>query len=383
MKVLHLLSDWKWTGSSEPVVSLCEALAVEGLDVTIAYRKTPAHRDNENSVGNEVKKRGIPYFEGFRLNRYFSLRDWLYDIINIKRYVENEGVDIVHTNLSHDHFLALLSLQFCKKRPLIIRTDHKRDGIPKAPFMKWALFKTDFLMAYSRKIIDHDIRTFRYPGERTCIIPPGVKLFNGELENIRHIFPIDDSDTIIGVVGRLKKERGYDTIFKAFKLVRDRMGKVKLLVLGRGSPQDESIVHTSIADLGIGNDVILAGYRPGDYFSIISAFDIFVMMRAGTDGTARALREVMSMGVPPVVSDLGMLPELVDDGINGFVVKPQEDVLAEKIIELLLDKEKRQIFGKNAKETAQSKWSYKNQAVTLMNLYKKLLKHPRRKLRGI
>jgi glycosyltransferase involved in cell wall biosynthesis len=63
----------------------------------------------------------------------------------------------------------------------------------------------------------------------------------------------------------------------------------------------------------------------------------------------------------------------VDDGINGFVVKPQEDVLAEKIVDLLLDKEKRQIFGKNAKETAQSKWSYKNQAVILMNIYKEFL----------
>jgi glycosyltransferase involved in cell wall biosynthesis len=371
MKVLHLLSDWKWTGSSEPVVSLCEALAAEGVDVTIAYRKTPAHRDRENTVEKEVKQRGIQHFEGFRLNRYFSLKDWLYDIIYIKRYVENEGVDIVHTNLAHDHFLALLSLQFCKKRPLIIRTDHKRDGIPAAPFMKWALSQTDSLVAYSRKIIDHDIRTFRYPVEKTCIIPPGVKLFEGEIEDKRHVFHMNDR--IIGVVGRLKKERGYDIIFKAFKQVKGRIDNVKLLVLGRGSPQDELIVHNSIADLGIENDVILSGYRSDDYFSMISAFDVFVMMRAGTDGTARALREVMSMGVPPVVSDLGMLPELVDDGINGFVVKPQENVLAEKIIELLLDEEKRQTFGKNAKETAQSKWSYKNQALTLMNFYKELL----------
>ena len=157
---------------------------------------------------------------------------------------------------------------------------------------------------------------------------------------------IDDNDKVIGVVGRLKKERGYDTIFKAFKRVRDRIVNVRLLVLGRGSPQDESIVHNLIEDLGIGNDVILAGYRSDDYFSLISSFDVFVMMRAGTDGTARALREVMSMGVPSVVSDLGMLPELVDDGINGFVVKPQEHILAENIIELLLDEEKRQIFGK-------------------------------------
>jgi glycosyltransferase involved in cell wall biosynthesis len=341
MKVLHLLSDWKWTGSSEPVVSLCEALTKEGTDVTIAYRKTPAHRDRENSVEKEVKKRGIHHYEGFRLNRYFSITDWFYDIEHIKTYVKTEGVDIVHTNLAHDHFLTLLSLKFCNERPLIVRTDHKRDGIPATPFMKWALFETDSLVAYSRRIIDHDIRTFQYPVGKTCIIPPGIKLFEGEIEDKRHDLHVDVNDKIIGVVGRLKKERGYETIFKAFKVVRDRIGKVKLLVLGRGSPEDELIVHNSIADLGIENDVILAGYRPDDYFSMISAFDVFVMMRAGTDGTARALREVMSMGVPPVVSDLGMLSELVDDGINGFVVRPQEQILAEKMIDLLLDEEKR------------------------------------------
>ena len=52
---------------------------------------------------------------------------------------------------------------------------------------------------------------------------------------------------------------------------------------------------------------------------MIATFDLFVMMRAGSDGTARALREVMAMGKPAIVSDRGMLPELVRDGYNGYV----------------------------------------------------------------
>jgi glycosyltransferase involved in cell wall biosynthesis len=373
MKVLHLLSDWKWTGSSEPVVSLCEALMKEGVDVTIAYRKTPNPNFPENTVEKEVKQRGLSCFEGFRLNRYFSLKDWLYDIKFIKRYVEQEGIDIVHTNLDHDHFLTLLSLRFSKRRPLIVRTDHKRDGIPARPFMKWALSGTDGLVAYSKKNIDHDIKTFQYPVEKTCVIPPGVKSYKGEIEDARHVFHIDEDERIIGVVGRLKKDRGYDIILKAFKMVKGRMDKVKLLVLGRGGSRDNIVINGLIKELGIENDVILAGYRAGDYFSMISAFDIFVMMRAGTDGTARALREVMSMGIPPIVSDLGMLSEFVDDGVNGFVVKPEEDVLAEKIIELLANKEKRQCFGITAEETAQTRWSYKKQASTLIHFYEKIL----------
>ncbi len=121
------------------------------------------------------------------------------------------------------------------------------------------------------------------------------------------------SDRVIGVIGRLKKDRGYDVILKAFRKVRDQMEHVKLVIVGRSSQIEESIKKPLI-DLGLEQDVILAGYRIEDYFSVIAAFDIFVMMRAGSDGTARALREVLGMGKPAIVSTQGMLPELVTTG---------------------------------------------------------------------
>ena len=124
MRVLHLFSDWKWTGPAEPVVSLCEALKSQELALTLAYRKTPIEFP-ERTVGKEVMRRSIPSYDGFRLNRYFSLRDWVFDVKKIRRFVDDEGVDIVHTHLSHDHATAVASLFFSKKRPLVVRTDHK------------------------------------------------------------------------------------------------------------------------------------------------------------------------------------------------------------------------------------------------------------------
>ncbi|HVN71800.1 MAG TPA: glycosyltransferase, partial [Desulfomonilia bacterium] len=327
----------------------------------------------EKTVANEVIKRGIKHYDGFRLNRYFSLKDWLYDLKYIRCYVEKEGIDIIHTNLAHDHFLALLAMKFSRKKPLIVRTDHKRDGIPRSPFMRWALSGTDSLVAYSKKIIDHDVAIFGYPVERTCIIPPGLKPFDKEKHDVRKGLGLDGDVRIIGVVGRLKRDRGYEVILKAFKLVKGRLGNVKLLVMGRGGSQDNRVINTMIGELAVEDDVILAGYRSDDYFSMIGAFDVYVMMRAGTDGTARALREVMSMGIPPVVSDLGMLPELVDDGVNGYVVSLDENMLADRLTELLADGEKRLAFGKKAKEKALSCWSYKRQAVILKQFYEELL----------
>ncbi|OPX99183.1 MAG: Spore coat protein SA [Syntrophorhabdus sp. PtaB.Bin006] len=371
LKVLHLFSDWKWTGPAEPVLSLCEALADKGVDVTVAFRKAPPDF-LERTVEKEAKARGIACYEGFRLNRYFSPRDWLFDQQAIRSYAEQHSIDIVHTNLSHDHFTALLSLSFSKKRPLIVRTDHKRDGTPYNYFMGWAFGRTDGLVTYSRRIMAHDVNTFHVPRERTCVIPPGIKPYDGPVQSMKDVFGIRPEEHVIGVIGRLKPDRGYDSILKAFKLLRDRMDNVKLLVVGRSS-QIEKSIKEPLAALGLENDVILAGYRVADYFSVISTFDLFVMMRAGSDGSARALREVMAMGKTAVVSDKGMLPELVEDGVSGFVVPLDERVLADRMEILLRDNERRKLFEESAKRIAREKWNYEAQAEGLLDFYTRLI----------
>ena len=146
---------------------------------------------------------------------------------------------------------------------------------------------------------------------------------------------------------------------------------MKLVIVGRSSQIEES-VKKPLAALGIASDVILAGYRLEDYFSVIAAFDLFVMMRAGSDGTARALREVMGMGKPAVVSDLGMLPELVRDGYNGFVAA-DEQTLAARMEQVLSDASLRETLGANARKTAVGEWDYKAQAEKLVRFYEKLM----------
>ena len=385
MKVLQLFSDWKWTGPAEPVLSLCEALGAEGIDVTIAYRKTPIEFP-ERTVEKEVKRRGLKFFEGFKLNRYFSPRDWIFDMRGIKAYAVKEHIDIVHTNLSHDHFTALSSLAFSHKKPLIVRTDHKRDGTPYSYFMGWAFGKTDGLVAYGKRIMASDTKTFKYPHERTCVIPPAIKAYMGPLKNLKNEFGIKAEEKVIGVIGRLKPDRGYDVILKGFRELRNRMDGVKLLVVGRSSQIEKSIMQP-IAELGLDHDVILAGYRIDDYFSIISTFDLFVMMRAGSDGSARALREVMAIGKTAVVSDSGILPELVRDGFSGFAVKPDPQQLAERMESILRNDEQRTSFEKNAKKIAAEEWNYTAQARKLKEFYEKLLvlgkrPPPERGLRG-
>ncbi len=370
MRCLHTFSDWKWTGPAEPVVSLCEALAGCGIDVVLAFRQAPADF-RERTVGKEIARRGIPSSGDLRLNRYFSMRDWLFDVRAIGRYAQEHKIDIVHTHLTHDHALAALSLFGRSNRPILVRTDHKRDGLDAGFAMSRLLARTDGLAAYSARLISRDTERFAFPAERTVLLPPGVHIYEGPVADVRASLGIAPDELVIGVIGRLKPDRGYDRILGAFKTLRGRMNKVKLVIVGRSSQIEES-VKKPLAALGIASDVILAGYRLEDYFSVIAAFDLFVMMRAGSDGTARALREVMGMGKPAVVSDLGMLPELVRDGYNGFVAA-DEQTLAARMEQVLSDASLRETLGANARKRAVGEWDYKAQAEKLVRFYEKLM----------
>ncbi|HUJ70210.1 MAG TPA: glycosyltransferase family 4 protein [Syntrophorhabdales bacterium] len=376
MRCLHLLSDWKWTGPAEPVVSLCSHLASVGVDVRLAFRKAPDDF-KERTIEKEAARSGVPMCDAFRLNRYFSPRDWLFDLRAIGTYCTRNRIDILHCHLTHDHALAAASLVGHRERPLLVRTDHKRDGLGQGFFMRRLIGRTDGLVTYSTRIRDLDTVLFSFPPDRIAVLPPGVTPHTGLTEDLRKELGLAATDRVIGVIGRLKPDRGYDVILKGFKRLLERVDGVKLVIVGRSSQIGES-VEKPLAALGIEKSVILAGYRVNDYFSMVSTFDVFVMMRAGSDGTARALREVMAMGKPALVSDRGMLPELVEDGVDGFVAS-DERALAEAMEKLVTDQALRTRLGDAARKKALEKWDYKNQARRLIEFYERLLAMGRRK----
>jgi glycosyltransferase involved in cell wall biosynthesis len=369
MKCLHLFSDWKWTGPAEPVVSLCENLAAEGIDVSLAFRKAPEDFA-ERTVGKEARKQGVRPYEVLRLNRYFSLRDWIFDVRAIGRCAAAQKIDIVHAHLTHDHVLAALGL-VGKKGTLLVRTDHKRDGLDAGYGMKMLLAATDGLLSYGRTIQQHDMLTFGFPEERTAVLSPGVRVPPVPAHDLRKELGIAADEKVIGVIGRLKPDRGYDVVLRAFKMLKERMGSVRLVIVGRSSQIEESIAKPLRA-LGLQDDVLLAGYRLDDYFPMIATFDLFVMMRAGSDGTARALREVMAMGKPAIVSDRGMLPELVHDGTTGYVIADDRQ-LAERMEQVLTNDALRSGLGEAARKAAVEEWDYRSQARKLVAFYERLL----------
>src|SRR5208283_4368903 len=117
------------------------------------------------------------------------------------------GFDIIHSHLTHDHALAAASLFGHRSGPLLVRTDHKRDGLGPGLFMKGLLGRTDGLVTYSTRIRALDEDHFSYPADRTMVLSPGVKSYTGPTADLRQDLGLAKTDRVIGVIGRLKPDR--------------------------------------------------------------------------------------------------------------------------------------------------------------------------------
>jgi glycosyltransferase involved in cell wall biosynthesis len=111
-----------------------------------------------------------------------------------------------------------------------------------------------------------------------------------------------------------------------------------------------------------------------NYVDALACMDIFVLLTPGSDGTARALREAMAMAKPVVVTTKGMLPELVQDGVTGFVVQDTPQSLYQALLPLVKDEGLRTSIGKTAYETARKEFRLEHQAEQVEAFYQKILK---------
>jgi glycosyltransferase involved in cell wall biosynthesis len=381
MKILHLFSDWKWTGPSEPVLNLCKALEKRGHHVTLAYQKPPF--PVEDSLEKRVLEAGVKATDQFHLNHaskvYQPSSIWnnLRDIWNLTHYFNQEEFDILNVHQSHDHILGGIAARRSRRSVIVIRTDHKRDPLKPNRGNRFLLSKlTDGMITFSERAMREDAEHFGFPTERVAKIMPALNLCQftpqREFKNMRSIFGIGPSEMIVGMVARFQKYRKTEVFLEAVKAIIREFSNIKVLLVGRSSQMEESVVQP-MKQLGIEPWVVLGGYRTDDYIDTLACMDIFVFLMAGSDGTARALREAMAMGKPVIVSDRGMLPELVEDRVSGLVVKDTPEALADATLQLLRHPELRKKMGEAAYQKAHREFCLDRQVEAVEKFYQQMI----------
>jgi glycosyltransferase involved in cell wall biosynthesis len=382
VKILHLFSDWKWTGAAEPVVNLCQALQERGNEVTLAYRRPPV--EAAESLERGVKEKAFKGIDSFHLapiakpHHIFRLKDIISDIRGIARYIDEEGCDIVTFHNSHDHVVGGLGVRASKRYPPAIRMDHKRDSLKADTMSRWFFRRyTDGLITFSQRSKERLVRDLGFSPERVTKVATAVDLIkfdpHRKYKDMRPIFGIPPLSPVVGIVARFQRYRRTDILLEAMAQLIKTIPETRLLLVGHSSQMQESVIEP-MERLGISSHVILAGYRKDDYRDMLACMDVFCLLTPGSDGTARALREAMAMGKPAVVTNKGMLPELVHDRATGLVVQESPEAFYRALLTLLQDERLRRTMGQTAYEMAHREFRLERQAGEVEAFYRKILK---------
>jgi len=382
MKILHLFSDWKWTGPSEPILNLCKELEKRGHDVTLAFRKPPFPA--EDSIERRVLKEGIKAISQFHLDRPIkfyqpsSIRKNLLDLSGLTHYLGREKFDVLNVHQSHDHILGGIAARRSNARVVVIRTDHKRESLSPGFGNRFLISHyTDGMITFSEKARRENTEHFGLPLGRIAKIPPALNLDRyrpeRELKDMRPVFGIGTEDIVIGMVARFQKYRRTEVFLEAVKRIVKEFPKIKVLLVGRSSQMNESVVEP-MKRLGIEPWVVLGGYQTENYLDTLACMDIFVFLMAGSDGTARALREAMAMGKPAIVANRGILPELTEHGVSGFVVEDSPEALTWATLQLLRDPDLRRKMGKAAYQKAHKEFRLDRQVEEVEKFYQEIIK---------
>lgn len=152
-------------------------------------------------------------------------------------------------------------------------------------------------------------------------------------------------------VGRLDSQKGYDILIDVWNIISKKYPDWVLEIYGDG-PEKENL-QNKINKLGLEKSFLLKGAVKDIQDKYLES-SIYVMS-SRYEGMPMVLLETMACGLPVISFDCPCGPkDIIKNNENGFIVKfGNIEQMAEKIEELIIDEEKRKLFGKNARKNIQ------------------------------
>ncbi len=376
MRVLHLYSNYKWTGPSEPVVNLVRALRDDGVDVRFACCRMPKPRPR--SVYDKAAERGLEPILDFRLTKLISLNG-MRDIGRMSTYLEDHAIDIVHTHRPRDHGIGAYAAHRCRRHVKVVRTNHTGVALEHS-WLQRLVFRryTDAYVGFSRLAADQDQQYFGLPKDRIFLINPALDLErfdpSRDYPDIRPQLSLSSDHVLVGIIARAQRHRRWEVLLAAMKLAVERAPKLRLLIVGKGTHFD-TMVRQPVKDMGLNDCVLLPGYRTNDdYVAYLNNLDFKIFLMPGTDGTCRAAREAMAMGKPVIAARRGMLPELVAHEDTGLIINDTPEQLAGAMVWLANDANLRKRLGEGARRYALDHFRLKDQSKAVIAMYEQLMR---------
>jgi len=340
-------------------------------------------------------------FHGMRVrrHRFLDLNSLSPQIIKENRrqikdllhsFLDEVNPEIIHLHNMHyfspDHLEFLVEYKNHRKKPLVL-TAHNvwEDDL----WQEMLAFKDewDYIIAVS-DFIKKELIRFGFDEEKITTVHHGI-----DTEKFKPGISPDNpyakmeffaGKKVIFHPARMSFAKGSDYAVKAFAEVQKLFPDTVLVMAGTkktvdwGGVQQKEVqeIMKLVEEYGLSDKVYVQFFNWQEIHWMYEIADICIYPSSFEEPFGLVMLEAMASGKPIVVTNSGGMPEVVQDGVNGFVIpKRDADALARKLSLLLHDAELRRRMGESGRKIAEERFTVKVMTDNTEKVYQKLLKH--------
>lgn len=377
IKVLHIHTLPVISGSGLNTFLTMRGLQQRGYSTALAC----APGGKLNVLVREHGMRAFPFKN--LVQPLHPLKDAL-AVLNMALFLKRHSHHIVHTHNSKAGFVGRLAARLAGV-PVVVHTVHGfsfHDQEP--PWRQW-LFRSmerlasrwcDQLIFISQPLMNWAIRDGIGNRAQMKRIYSGIELerFQPVSEktsvDLRKQWGLGPKDAVVGMVSKLWDGKGHDILLHAFHKVRQVKAEAKLVIVGEGYLLEKLKGHAE--RLGLDGDVLFPGFQM-DVAPLVATFDVAVLPSL-FEGMGRVLLEAMALEKPVVASRVGGIPDLVEHGVNGYLVRPGDsEELQAAILRILNDPLRAREMGQAGRKKIKSEFDARVMVESIEAVYRELL----------
>ncbi|HEX5514511.1 MAG TPA: glycosyltransferase [Gammaproteobacteria bacterium] len=342
--------DTESAGGAETIaLDLCRQLQARALEPVLLHFGSSYLEERARHYG--IEQQIVPSWR-----QYKSFTTLPQFALQFRRFLQQQNIDVLHSHLygpitaaapacllaGIPHVGTLHDVYVVAERPARIR------------LLQVAALLGTRLVCVSRDM-ENFYRQRAYFGKQALrTIYNGIRSMSApNTTGLREALGLSDSDVVITCVGRLAGLKNHHLLLRAFSRLDPGLS-ARLLIVGDGPLREQ--LELLATELGVAAQVRFLGQR-NDIPELLAVSDLFALA-SDTEGLSCSVLEAMSAGLPAVVTAVGGNPELVIDGLTGFLVEPGDDQgLREHLQTLALDTALRQQLGRAARQRAAALFS--------------------------
>ena len=296
--------------------------------------------------------------------------DWRW-VLRVKRLLKDEHVDLIHAHEFDANvqgtFVAALS-----GVPLVATVHGKNyfwEKLRRRLAYQW-VSRNATMVAVSENLKQFIVEKVGVDSGHVKVVYNGVDLLPhcgpDDIDQCRKELDLPTGDQIVGVVGNLYPVKGHQYLIAAIPAVLAKCPNTTFIFAGRGQLEGE--LKEQVHQLGVAPKVRFLGLRQ-DIPRILAVLHAFVLPSL-SEGLSLAILEAMVAGKPVIATDVGGNPELVEDSETGYLVPSQNSqALADRLISLLMNRDRALQFGKVGQLRAQGQFSLRTMVREYQAIY--------------